>query len=229
MFPSVHDSASRDPVLSNVTCLTARVCSLRVYIWCISLVFTTLTAISLHIVSVVQAEFTGAAYSLATATQFPSGLNARSRTGSEVLTSISSNFCVSIEYLLTVPSSDPAMKNPFYTYNEHQTPNQAPQKFTRTLATMVVLFSCTSSTVTGSSSDPVLNMRQKLSTPAVINFLPFGVYVRKVAPAASRHTMRFRRVYLEFLSTYEPVCSGFAVARPYLWAIVTMLKVRCAC
>jgi hypothetical protein len=72
-------------------------------------------------------------YSLATAIQFPSGLRATSRTGSVVLTRISSNLLPSSEYLLTVPSSEPVMKKPFcdaaqrrdvsmpsrYTYTSH--------------------------------------------------------------------------------------------------------------
>jgi hypothetical protein len=60
-----------------------------------------------------------ATYSLATAIQFPSGLNATSRTGSDVLTSISSNLLFSREYLLTVPSSDPAMKKPSCVPDQH--------------------------------------------------------------------------------------------------------------
>ena len=49
-------------------------------------------------------------YSLATAIQLPSGLRATSRTGSVVLTKISSNLPLSSENLLTVPSSEPVMK-----------------------------------------------------------------------------------------------------------------------
>jgi hypothetical protein len=53
-------------------------------------------------------------YSLATAIQFPSGLSATSRMGSVALSSISSNLLPSSVYLLTVPSSDPVIKKPFY-------------------------------------------------------------------------------------------------------------------
>jgi hypothetical protein len=53
-------------------------------------------------------------YSLATAIQFPSGLKATSRIGSVALSRISSNLLPSSVYLLTVPSSDPVMKKPFY-------------------------------------------------------------------------------------------------------------------
>lgn len=47
------------------------------------------------------------------------------------------------------------------------------------------LFSWQSSILEGSSSEPVVKTRQKLSTPAVTSFLPFGVYARNVGPGAS--------------------------------------------
>lgn len=53
-------------------------------------------------------------YSLPTAIQFPSELRATSRTGSVVRTNISSNLAFSSENRLTVPSSEPVMKKPFY-------------------------------------------------------------------------------------------------------------------
>lgn len=96
-MPSVQETESRLPVTSKETCFTPRDCSRRCITRVMSRVLTTLTSSS----------------SLATATHSPSRDSARSRTGREQRTRISSSEFVSKEYLLTEPSSAPTTKKSF--------------------------------------------------------------------------------------------------------------------
>jgi hypothetical protein len=113
MLPSVQDTASCFPVLSKETCLTARGWSRSLRFCLVSWTFMTLTTSSLGLLGLAW-RVCFVTYSLATAIQFPSGLRATSRMGKVARSSISSNFPPSMVYLLTVPSSDPVMKKPFY-------------------------------------------------------------------------------------------------------------------
>ena len=77
--------------------------------------FITVTTSSLRW-SVVSRVVALPTYSLATAIHLPSGLRATSRMGNVALSRISSNLLPSSVYLLTVPSSEPVMKKPFYSH-----------------------------------------------------------------------------------------------------------------